>query len=207
MQKYPSLSGIAAVARVVGWIVLVISSLMCLVGLARIMEAAGNRNSNPFDAMGGVGLLTGGGSLLSLSIILIIIGGVVQVLIDIEHNTSVSASAALTPSKLASSSPVHPRAAIVTQTSPATSGQDKPLTWGPTSSTSQTSDSRPPDRPEDFPGAQEVQDMIELAKSHGYQVDVRTDKITFKKEGGGESYCYTVPDVRRFVRLARLTAA
>ena len=93
MNKYPVLSGISVLARIVGWVLLIISGIMCLIGLIQtigsIASAANNPyRSNPLDLYQGVSLLVGGGSMLVLSLILILVGEIIKVFTDMEHGIS-----------------------------------------------------------------------------------------------------------------------
>ena len=85
MNKYPVLSGVSVLARIVGWVLLIISGIMCLIGFVQtigsIPSAANNPyRSNPLDLYQGVSLLVGGGSMLVLSLILILVGEIISVL-------------------------------------------------------------------------------------------------------------------------------
>ena len=106
MHKYPVLSGISAFTRFVGWIALCKAGLMCIVGLIQIAQSLSTTaqnpyKSNPLELYGRISLLIGGISLLIFSLILIIVGEVIKVFVDIEHNTSQTVKAIQSLSQVA----------------------------------------------------------------------------------------------------------
>lgn len=66
------------------------------------------------------------------------------------------------------------------------------------------SDVRPTDQATDFPYSAEMQRIVASAEAQGYAASVEEKKITFTKEGGPQTYCYSAADVRRFARFAKL---
>src|SRR5271165_1587747 len=92
MHKYPALSGLSSLARVIGWIAFVVAGIMILVGLVEVSSGLSPNNGDPFAVFRGVALLSGGGSLFVLAVMLILVGEVIKVFIDIEANTSETTS-------------------------------------------------------------------------------------------------------------------
>jgi hypothetical protein len=92
MHKYPALSSLSSLARVIGWIAVAVAGIMALIGLVEISSGLNQNNNNPFAVYSGVVLLSTGGSLFILGLILVLIGEVIHVFIDIEANTAETAN-------------------------------------------------------------------------------------------------------------------
>ena len=86
-EKYPVLSGVSGLARIVGWVFLLIGGLIVLFGIVRLLTDQNQlyQGALSFQALSIIGT---GVSQVFFSLLLIIIGGAVKVFIDIEHNTS-----------------------------------------------------------------------------------------------------------------------
>ncbi len=65
-------------------------------------------------------------------------------------------------------------------------------------------DSRPTDRPQDFPNSNEIHVMVVRAERDGFVVEVKSDKILFTKPGRGQRICHNIAELRRFVRLSKI---
>jgi hypothetical protein len=85
MDKYPILRMVSTLVRIVGWVFLIISAILFFVGLANL---GGN---SILGTVGGILAIVNSLSLALFSLILIVIGEAVQVFIDIEKNTSMTA--------------------------------------------------------------------------------------------------------------------
>jgi hypothetical protein len=196
MNKYPVLSGMSMIARVVGWIALCLAGLMCLIGLIfmpgfSIAAARTSYASNPFDLYLGICLLTGGGILLVMSLILLMTGEIVRVVIDAQHRLFESARVALQS--------VHPNPAQTAAASVQRDRQEAQLSISRNAPIQNTIWAQP----EDFPALKVVQGIISLARKLGYTVRARDTCVVFSKDGRVEP-CYNVAHIRRFARINRL---
>jgi hypothetical protein len=93
MRKYPVLRGLSALARLVGWVGLILAGILMLIGVAQFLSSV-NSTSQYQSGMGYFGVYTSfaafslGLGLLIGSIYLIILGEIIEVFVDIEGNTS-----------------------------------------------------------------------------------------------------------------------
>ena len=196
MGKYPVLNAIAAIARFVGWLGLIIGGFMFVLGaadfFANVRTGPGSYGGGPFRGYFGMMELVGGLSLAMGALMVIALGETIRVFVDIEANTSEATRLLREKSEISRGQPGDLRGDTAREPHSRPQAQSierVSLPW-------KLND-------EDEEAAQII---IHMTKQQGWIVNKPQEHMFVFAKGDSVSICYSLLDLRKFDKQYNITS-